>query len=141
MDMITIKNWSRLFLSQELGSLFFYTLSLSLVALAVCLCDVVAILDDEILRPVVVLAGEVAGENGLGAIGVALLRIQRGTRDMGNHGVAATPGVLSVAQRVVLGGGLGEPDITTVALEVAGLQGVSDVLLDDDSATSRVDEP
>lgn len=60
---------------------------------------------------------------------------------MGDHGVAATEGVLGVAQRVVLGGGLGEPDITTVAAEVARLEGVSNVLLDDNGTTSSVDEP
>jgi hypothetical protein len=49
--------------------------------------------------------------------------------------------VLSVAERVVLGGGLGEPDVTTVAAEVARLEGLGNVLLDDDSTTSSVDEP
>lgn len=60
---------------------------------------------------------------------------------MGHHGVAATEGVLGVAQRVVLGSGLGEPDVTAVAAEVAGLERLGDVLLDDDSATGGVDEP
>jgi hypothetical protein len=41
---------------------------------------------------------------------------------------------------VVDGGGLREPDITTVACEVARLEGLGDVLLDDDGTTSGVDE-
>jgi hypothetical protein len=49
--------------------------------------------------------------------------------------------VLGVAERVVLGGGLGEPDITTVSAEVAGLEGLGDILLDDDGTTGGVDEP
>ena len=59
---------------------------------------------------------------------------------MGNHGIAATPGVLGVAERVVLGGGLGEPDVAAVAGEVARLEGVGDVLLDDDGAAGGIDE-
>lgn len=113
----------------------------SLGSLAVCLCNVVAILDDKILWPIVVLAGEVALENGLGAIGVTLLGIDRGTGHVRDHGVAAAPGVLGVAQRVVVGSGLREPDITTVTSEVAALKSLSDVFLDDDGATSSVDEP
>jgi hypothetical protein len=60
---------------------------------------------------------------------------------VGHHGVAAAEGVLGVAEDVVLGSGLGEPDVTTVAAEVAALEGVGDVLLDDDGATGGVDEP
>lgn len=87
------------------------------------------------------LAGEITCEDGLGAVGVALLRVERGARHVRDHGVAAAPGVLGVAQRVVVGGGLREPDVTTVTSEVTGLQSIGDVLLDDDSATSSVDEP
>lgn len=61
---------------------------------------------------------------------------------MGDHGVTATPvGVLGGAERVVLGGGLGEPDVTSVTAELAGLEGFGDVLLDDDGTTGGVDEP
>ena len=60
---------------------------------------------------------------------------------MRNHGVASTPWVLGVAERVVLGRGLGEPDITTVSTEVTRLESISNILLDDDGATSGVDEP
>ena len=60
---------------------------------------------------------------------------------MGNHGVAAAPWVLGVAERVVLGCGLGEPDVAAVAAELAGGKGLGDVLLDDDGAAGGVDEP
>lgn len=114
--------------------------ALDLLPLAVGLGGVGAAVDDEVLGAVVVLAGEVAGDDGLGALGVALLGVEGGSRHVGDHGVAAAPGVLGVAQGVVLGGGLGEPDVTAVAGEVAGLEGLGDVLLDDDGAAGGVDE-
>lgn len=42
---------------------------------------------------------------------------------------------------MVLGCGLGEPDVTAVAAELARLEGVGDVFLDDDGAAGGVDEP
>lgn len=48
------------------------TKSNRLLALAVRLCGVVAVVHDEILGPVVVAAGEVLVEDGLGAVGVSL---------------------------------------------------------------------
>lgn len=113
---------------------------LSLFALAVGLGGIVTLVDDQVLWTVVVLTGQVAGEDGLGALGVALLGVERGTGHVGNHGVAAAEGVLGSAQDVVAGSGLGEPDIATVAGKVAGLESLSDVLLDDDGATGGVDE-
>lgn len=112
-----------------------------LLALAVGLGGVVAAVHNQILRAVVEAAAQVAVQNGLGAVGVALLGIQGSTRHVGDHGVSATKGVLGVAQDVVLGCRLGEPDITTVAAQVAALEGLGDVLLDDNGATGRVDEP
>ena len=115
---------------------------------------------DEILGLVVLASGEVGVEDGLGAGGVSLefrlvicsrrlstgsraylLSIDGGAGHVRNHGVASTPGVGGIAERVVLGSGLGEPDVTSVAAEVAGLEGLGDVLLDDDGATGCVDEP
>lgn len=87
------------------------------------------------------LASEVRLEDSLGTISVALLGVERSSRHVRDHGVATTEGVLGVAQDVVLGGGLREPHVTTVAAELAGLEGVGDVLLDDDGTTSGVDEP
>jgi hypothetical protein len=109
--------------------------------LTVCLCRIVTIDDNQILRAVVVLASEVGIENGLGSVGVSLLSIERGTGHVGNHGVSATEGVLGVAEWVVLGCWLREPDVSSVTAEVAGLEGLSDVFLDDDGTSGGVDEP
>ena len=123
------------------GVLFFLSSNLFLVPLTIGLGSVVSLVDDEVLGAVVVAAGEVAVEDVLDAVGVALLGIEGGAGHVGYHGVAATEGVLGVAERVVLGGGLGEPDVASVAAEVAGLEGGGNVLLDDDGATGGVDEP
>lgn len=98
-------------------------------------------MDDEVLGAVVLAAGEVAVEDGLGAGGVALLRVDRRARHVRHHGVAAAPRVLGVPQRVVLGCGLGEPDVSAVAAELAVLERLGDVLLDDDGTAGGVDEP
>lgn len=101
-------------------------------------------MDDEVLGAVVVLAAEVALEDGLGAVGVALLGVERGTGHVRNGGVAGAAAPAEVAggaEGVVLGRGLGEPDVTAVAAELAGLEGVGDVFLDDDGAAGGVDEP
>lgn len=60
---------------------------------------------------------------------------------MRNHGVASTPWVGGIAERVVLGRRLGEPNVTTVSAEVSRLEGVSDILLDDDGTAGGIDEP
>jgi hypothetical protein len=112
--------------------------------LAVGLGGVVTLVNNEVLRPVVLLLGEVGLEDGLGAGGVARLGVERGTRHVGDGGVsggAAPVLVGSGAERVVLGGGLGEPDVTTVAAELARGEGLSNILLHDDGATGGVDEP
>ena len=112
--------------------------------LAVSLGGVVTLVDDEVLGPVVVAAGEVGVEDGLGAGGVALLGVERGTghvRDGGVAGGAAPVLVGGGAERVVLGSGLGEPDVAAVAAELARGESLGDVLLDDDGATGGVDEP
>jgi hypothetical protein len=111
------------------------------LTLAVRLGRVVALVDNKVLRLVVFTTREVRVEKGLGTSCVALLRIDRGTRHVGNHGVASAPWVLCVAERVVLGRGLREPDVTTVATELSGLERVGDVFLDDNGATGSVDEP
>jgi hypothetical protein len=74
-------------------------------------------------------------------LGTYLLRVDGCTRHVRNHGIAAAPGVGSIAEWVILGCGLGEPDVTAIAAEVAGLEGLGDVLLDDDGAAGGVDEP
>ena len=85
-------------------------------------------------------AREVRVDDGLGTVGISDLSVQRGTGHVRNHGVTATPVVLGGSQRVVLGGGLVVPDITTVTGEVTRLESSSDVLLDNDGTTGSVDE-
>lgn len=101
-------------------------------------------MNNEVLGPVVLATGEVRVEDGLGAGGVALLGVERGTghvRDGGVAGGAAPVLVGGGAEGVVLGSGLGEPDVTAVAAELAGGEGLGDVFLDDDGAAGGVDEP
>ena len=74
---------------------------------------------NQILWSVVVLAGEVALQDRLGAISVSLLSVERGTGHVGDHGISAAEGVLGVAEGVVLGCWLREPDVSSVAAEVA----------------------
>jgi len=42
---------------------------------------------------------------------------------------------------MVLGSGLREPNVTTVAVEVTTRQSLCNILLDDDGASSGVDKP
>lgn len=49
--------------------------------------------------------------------------------------------MLGVAEWVVLGSWLGEPDVTSISTELSGLEGLSDVFLYDDGTTCSVDEP
>lgn len=114
---------------------------LFLVSLAICLGSIVTTNDDEIFRSVVVATREVALQDSLGAIRITLLGIDRGTGHMGDHGVATTPWVLGSSERMILGCWLREPDITTVAIELAGLESFGDIFLDDNGTTSGVDEP
>jgi hypothetical protein len=114
---------------------------LSLGSLTVSLGSIVAIVDNKIFRSVVVAAREIALENGLGTSCVALLSIDRSTRHMRDHSVAAAPWVLGVSERMLLGSRLREPDITTVAVELTRLEGLCDIFLDDNGATGSVDEP
>jgi len=115
-----------------------------LLPLAVGLGSVVALVDDEVLGPVVVAAAEVRVEDGLGAGRVAGLGVERGAGHVGDGGVSGGAAPVLVgggAEGVVLGGGLGEPDVTAVAAELAGGEGFGDVLFDDDGAAGGVDEP
>jgi hypothetical protein len=77
---------------------------------------------NKVLRTVVLAASEVRLEDGLGAGGVARLGVERSTRHVRDGGVAggAAPVLVgSGAERVVLGRGLGEPDVAAVAAELA----------------------
>jgi hypothetical protein len=115
--------------------------SRTLCPLAVCLGGIITLVHNQILWAVIVLSTQVRLEDRLGSIGVSLLGIEGGPRHVWHHGVATTKGVLCIAEGVVLRSGLGEPDITPIATEVTRLEGVGYILLDDDGATSGVDEP
>lgn len=84
------------------------------------------------------LAFEVAGEDILDTIGVSLLGVEGGTGVMSDHGISAVLFLaveLHCSPWVVLRGGLLLPDITTVASDVALVDGISDVLSDANSTT------
>ena len=115
--------------------------SFLVVSLAIRLRGVITLVHDQICRPVVLPSTEVLLQDGLRTSSVPRLRIDRGTGHVRDHGVPAAPWVLCVAERVVLGCWLREPDVTTVATEVAGFQGSRNILLDDDGTTGGVDEP
>ena len=87
--------------------------------LTISLSSIVTINDNQILGSVIMLAAQVALEDSLSAIGISLLRIEGGTGHVGDHGVSAAEGVLCVAEGVVLGCWLREPDVSSVAAEVA----------------------
>lgn len=118
-----------------------FRFNLSLLALAVSLGDVITSVDDKVLVLVVEAAREVTVQDLLGTLGVPDLSVDGGTGHVGNHGVATAPGALDITERVVLGSGLREPDVTTVASQVTRLDGLGDIFLDDDGTTGGVDEP
>ena len=97
---------------------------------------------DKIGWVVVLPSAEVRIQDLLGTSGVPRLSIDRGTGHVWDHGVSTTPaGVRRGSEWVVLWCWLWEPDVTTVATELAALESLGDVLLDDDGTTSGVDEP
>jgi len=112
------------------------------LTLTVSLGSVVTLVDNEVLGPVVLATAEVLIQDVLDTGGVALLGVDRGTGHVRDGGVSAAPGAVGgVAERVVLGCRLREPDVTTVTAKLAVLERLGDVLLDDDGTTSGVDEP
>ena len=98
-------------------------------------------MNNQILRLIVLPAAKVALEDRLRPRRVALLGVDRRAGHVRHHGVSAAEGVLGVAERVVLGCRLREPNVAAVAAEVAGLEGFGDVFFDDDGAAGGVDEP
>jgi hypothetical protein len=84
------------------------------VTLTICLGGVVTTNDDKVLGPVVVAAAEVLVEDGLSTGCVTDLGVDGGSGHVGNHGVSTTP---------------------------ARLEGLGDILLDNDGTTSGVYEP
>jgi hypothetical protein len=109
--------------------------------LAVSLSGVIPFVDDKVLWSIVLTASEIAVEDRLDAVSVTDLGIDRGARHVRNHGVAAAPWALDIAEWVVLGGGLREPNVTTISAKLTALDGFSDIFLDNDGTTGSVDEP
>ena len=60
---------------------------------------------------------------------------------MGNHSVSAAPLVLCGSEWVIAWCWLWEPNVTTVTVELAALERLGNVLLDDDGASGSVNEP
>ena len=87
------------------------------------------------------LALEVVLQDALGAVGVAGLSVESGSRVMGNHAVSAAKGVLHGAPDVILGSGLHIPDITSVATDLTAGESLSDGILVADCTAGSVDEP
>jgi len=108
--------------------------------LAVSLCRIVTLVTDQILWSIVMPSGEVRFQDTLDARGVSGLCVERCTTHMGNHPVAASKRILCIAKRVVLWRRLREPDVATVAVELARFQSLSDIFLDDNSTTSCIDQ-
>ena len=114
---------------------------LLLVSLTIGFGSIVTLVHDEVFGSVVVATGEVRLKDRLDTSGVAFLGIDGCARHVGDHGIATTPWVLSISERMVLGCGLREPHVTAIAVEMAGFQGLGNVFLNHDGTTSSVDEP
>jgi len=115
--------------------------NIPLLPLAVCLCGIVALVDNQIFRPIVVLPGEVRLQDALHASSVALLGIDGRARHVGNHGITSTPWVLGSSEWVIPRRWLWEPDITAVAAEMTALKRLGHIFLHNDRTTSGVDKP
>jgi len=109
--------------------------------LTISLGSVITSVNNQILWSVVVLATQIALQDSLGAVCVSLLGIEGGTGHVRNHCVSAAEWVLCVSEWVVLWCWLREPDVSSITAEVAGLESICDILLDDDRTTGSVDEP
>jgi hypothetical protein len=112
-----------------------------LITLAVRLGRVITLVHNKVFWPVVFLSTEIALQDILDTSSITLLRIDGRARHVRYHGIPAAPWVLRVPQWVVLWCRLWEPDVTTVSSQMAALQRLSDILLDDNGATGGVDEP
>ena len=87
--------------------------------ITISLGGIITLINNQILRSIIMLATQITLQDRLGAIGISLLRIERCARHVRDHGVSAAEGVLGVAEDVVFWCGLREPDVSSVAAEVA----------------------
>ena len=115
--------------------------SLFVVPLSIRLGRIVSILDYQIFWSVVVATREIRFEDVLCAPRITCLSINRCTRHVRHHCITAIHGVFSIAERMVLGCWLREPDVTSVTTEMARLESFGNVLFDNDGAAGGVDEP
>ena len=111
------------------------------LSLAIGLGGIITILHNQIFWSVIEATREVRIQNILCTVRVPLLSIERGTRHMRYSSVSTTLGVLCISERVLFWCWLWEPDVTTVATKVAGLECFCYVFLDDDGASRSIDEP
>jgi hypothetical protein len=109
--------------------------------LAISLSRILAPLHNQILGSIIMLATQITLQNRLRAIGISLLRIQTRAGHVRDHGVSASEWVLGVAEGMIFGCGLREPDVASVAAEVARLEGLGDVFFYDDGAAGGVYKP
>jgi hypothetical protein len=114
---------------------------LVLLVVTVSLGTVVTVDADNVLGSVILLAREEDLEDLLCSLGVSALGIDGSAGDMRSHGVSTTVLVSHGSPGMVLGGRLGEPDITTVSSDLAGLECLDNVLGNADGSSSSVDEP
>lgn len=90
-----------------------------LVPLSICLSGIVSILDDQILWSVIVSSGEVRFKDILRTHRITCLGINGCTRHVWYHRITTIHGVLGIAERMVCGSWLWEPDVAPVAPEMA----------------------
>jgi hypothetical protein len=94
---------------------------LMLFVVTVGLGTIMAVDTDDILGSIILLAREKDLEDLLGTLSVSALGINGGSGDVGSHGVSTTVIVSHGSPGVVLGGRLGEPDVSSVSSDFAGL--------------------
>ena len=94
---------------------------LLLVPLSISLSSIVSVFDNQIFRFIIVSSREVRFKNILRTPCITCLGINRCARHVRDHGIPAVHGILGVAERVIFGCWLWEPDVAPVTTEVARL--------------------
>ena len=109
--------------------------------LAVRSRSIVALVHNQICRFVIVHAAQIALKDPFHAVRIALLRIQRTARHMWHHPVTASEWVFRIAKGMVFRRRLCRPDVSSVAIQVAGLQSSRNVVGNDNSTAGGVYNP
>ncbi|KAH3671631.1 hypothetical protein OGAPHI_000336 [Ogataea philodendri] len=102
---------------------------------------VLTVQQDDVLRSVVELLGEERLQDVLGTLGISDLGIDNGSGVVRSHGVTSTVLVGHGSPWVVLWSWLREPDVSTVASELARLDCGCNVLSNTDGTSGGVDQP